>query len=121
MSLIARIVALPCLLWALCAGSPAALAGAGPILFVTQVPWVGFTTIAEAFGTQRAEMQSVPRGGDLWIRYPDGTLRNLTQEAGFGSTGSQDVTGIAVRQPVVHWSGERALFSMVVGAPGKPT
>ncbi|MBK6289371.1 MAG: hypothetical protein IPJ33_05405 [Gammaproteobacteria bacterium] len=119
MSLIARIVALPCLLWALCAGSPAALAGAGPILFVTQVPWVGFTTIAEAFGTQRAEMQSVPRGGDLWIRYPDGTLRNLTQEAGFGSTGSQDVTGIAVRQPVVHWSGERALFSMVVGAPGK--
>lgn len=46
-----------------------------------------------------------PRGGGLFIRYPDGTLRNLTQEAGY--------TNVAVREPSVHWHGNKALFSMV--------
>lgn len=51
------------------------------------------------------------------IRYPDGSLRNLTKEAGFGMDGLQGANAIAVREPTVHWSGTKALFSMVVGAP----
>jgi cytochrome c553 len=89
-----------------------------PILFVTQVPVpADFTTIGAVFGNHKASMSDVARGGDLWIRYPDGNLRNLTQAAGFGSTGQQGANAIAVRDPSVHWSGKKAVFSMVVGAP----
>lgn len=91
-----------------------------PILFVTQVPQPGdFTTIGALFGNHRGSVDSAPRGGDLWIRYPDGTLKNLTKAAGFGVDGAQHSGGIAVREPAVHWSGEKAVFSMVVGAPSK--
>lgn len=88
-----------------------------PILFVTQVPVpADFTTVGAVFGNHRAQLDSVARGGDLWIRYPDGTLRNLTAAAGYGTTGFQGSTAIAVREPSVHWSGAKAVFSMVVGA-----
>lgn len=92
-----------------------------PILFVTQVPIrEDFTTIGSVFGNHTGEMQSVGRGGDLWMRYPNGTLKNLTQTAGYGSTGAagfQNHTAIAVRDPSVYWDGTKALFSMVIGAP----
>ena len=89
-----------------------------PILFVTQVPVpADFTTIGSVFGNHQADMQSAPRGGDLYIRYPDGTLKNLTATAGFGMNGQQGAAAIAVRDPAVHWSGTKAVFSMVVGAP----
>ena len=90
-----------------------------PILFVTQIP-VGndFTTIGSVFGNHRPGTDSVGRGGDLCLRYPDGSVRKLTAEAGFGvATGFQGTNAIAVRDPAVHWSGQKALFSMVVGAP----
>ncbi|MCB8945558.1 MAG: hypothetical protein H6658_17555 [Ardenticatenaceae bacterium] len=91
-----------------------------PILFVTQPPIVqDFTTIGSTFGNHLASMWAVARGGDLWIRYPDGTLKNLTQLAGYGSNnpdGFQDDDAIAVRDPSVHWSGEKAIFSMAIGA-----
>ncbi len=87
-----------------------------PILFVTQVPVPqDFTTIGAVFGNHRASLDAVARGGDLWIRYPDGTLKNLTAAAGVGAVGLQGPTSIAVREPSVHWSGTKALFSMVVG------
>jgi hypothetical protein len=89
-----------------------------PILFVTQVPHAAdFTAITSTFGNHSGQIDSVPRGGDLWIRYPDGTLRNLTRAAGYGMDGRQGANAIAVREPSVHWSGTKALFSMVVGAP----
>ena len=89
-----------------------------PVLFVTQVPVPGdFTTIGSVFGNQLASLSSAARGGDLWIRYGDGTLKNLTEAAGYGASGMQGAAAIAVREPSVHWSGTRALFSMVVGAP----
>ncbi|HEY6228069.1 MAG TPA: hypothetical protein VI282_13175 [Verrucomicrobiae bacterium] len=89
-----------------------------PILFVTQTPLPGdFTSIVSLFGNHRGSMDSAPRGGALWIRYQDGTLRNLTLAAGFGHDGSQNTDGIAVREPCVHWDGTKAIFSMVVGAP----
>jgi hypothetical protein len=89
-----------------------------PILFVTQVPLpADFATVTSTFANQIASPSAAPRGGDLWIRYPNGTLKNLTRAAGFGMQGSQGSGAIAVREPSVHWSGTKALFSMVIGAP----
>jgi len=89
-----------------------------PILFVTQVPVPGdFTSVASTFGNQVPSVQQAPRGGDLWIRFPDGTTKNLTRAAGFGTSGMQGANAIAVREPSVHWSGTKALFSMAIGAP----
>lgn len=89
-----------------------------PLMFVTQVQMPGdFTNIGSTFGNQQGGMQSVGRGGDLFILYPDGVLRNLTQAAGYGNAGFQGAQSIAVRNPSVHWSGTKALFSMVIGAP----
>jgi hypothetical protein len=44
-------------------------------------------------------------------------LRNLTQEAGYGNVGLQGANAIAVRDPAVHFTGTKAIFSMVIGAP----
>ena len=95
------------------ASADAAVTTPYPVLFVTQTPFgQDFTNIMSTFGTHRGSTDSAPRGGDLWIRHPDGTLRNLTAEVGYGTTpGGQ----IAVRDPMPHWDGTRALFSMVVG------
>lgn len=88
------------------------------ILFVTQVPVpADFTTIGSTFGNHQPSLDSCGRGGDLYIRYPSGMLKNLTRAAGFGQWGAQTTNAIAVRQPCVHWSGNKAVFSMVVGAP----
>lgn len=98
-------------------GQPAPISTPYPIMFVTQVPVpADFTTIGAVFGNHRASLDAVARGGDLWIRYPDGTLKNLTAAAGYGTNGFQGATAIAVREPNVHWSGTKAVFSMVVGA-----
>ncbi|HEY0372765.1 MAG TPA: hypothetical protein VGD79_12225 [Thermoanaerobaculia bacterium] len=95
-----------------------AVATTNPILFVTQVPMdEDFTTIGSTFGNHSGQIDSVPRGGDVWIRYPDGTLKNLTRAAGYGMEGRQGANAIAVRDPHVHWNGTKALFSMVIGAP----
>ena len=83
-----------------------------PILFVTQVPVpADFATVGSVFANHGANPGEAARGGDLWIRYPDGTLRNLTKEAGYGTEGHQGADAIAVRNPAVHWNGKRALFS----------
>ena len=79
-----------------------------------------FTTIGAVFGNHQGSLWSVARGGDLWIRYGDGTLKNLTQAAGYGVNGLQGASSIAVREPSVHWSGTKALFSMVVGGADAP-
>src|SRR5215471_10471005 len=105
-------------LLALIAGFSVCAGPTNSILFVTQVPIPGdFTTIASTFGNQKATPDSCGRGGDLYIRYPDGSVTNLTRLAGFGAWGSQLTNGISVRQPCVHWGGKKAVFSMVVGAP----
>ncbi|TGK28966.1 hypothetical protein EHQ12_15360 [Leptospira gomenensis] len=89
-----------------------------PILFVTQVPVPGkdFRTVAMTFANHTTGMTDVPRGGNLMIRFPGGRIRNLTGEAGFGSSDVfQGEKSIAVRDPNVHWSGKKALFSMLIG------
>jgi hypothetical protein len=91
-----------------------------PILFVTQVPMQKeFGSRMATFFNHETTPLQVPRGGDLMIRYPDGTLRNLTKEAGFGQEGLQGTNAIAVREPSVHWGGTKAVFSMVVGTSSK--
>src|SRR4051812_42596965 len=108
------------------------LSGAQPvlpnsILFVTQVPIATeindatvsnvFASVVSPFGNHLADTAHAGRGGDLWLRTPDGALRNLTRAAGLGADGPQHGIGIAVRDPAVHWSGTRAVFSMVAGTP----
>lgn len=88
-----------------------------PIMFCTQVPQpYGFGTAFETFGNHQASTYAAPRGGDLYIRYTDGSLKNLTQAAGYGQTGMQGANAIAVRDPSVHWSGTKAVFSMAIGS-----
>jgi len=91
---------------------------ATPILFAAQVPTLrDIGARASTFSNHLGDVGRVARGGDLMIRYPDGTMRNLTKEAGYGSEGFQGSQSIAVREPSVHWSGTKALFSMVIGGP----
>ena len=99
------------------ATATAAVVTPRPILFVTQVPVGAFGTVTSIFDNHEPGPQQAPRGGDLVLRYPNGTLRFLTAEAGFGAGGQQGANAIAVREPCVHWSGEKALFSMAIGAP----
>lgn len=102
-----------------------------PILFVAAMPvHEDFATNTSTFANHFASINEAGRGGDLYIRYPNGTLCNLTQQAGYGSTGVfvpsvpdfptappgfQDGNAIAVRDPAVHWNGTKAVFSMVIG------
>lgn len=89
----------------------------GTIIFATQVPMlVDFAGRLSTFGNHRPGEDIAPRGGDLMIRYPDGLLRFLTKEAGYGMDGFQGASSIAVRDPAVHWSGNKAVFSMIVGS-----
>lgn len=105
--------------------APVLIPGVGPttpfpILFVTQPPLPDdFTTVNAVFGNHQAGLQESNRGGDLWIRYTDGTLKNLTAAAGFGNDGFQGESAIAVRDPAVYWDGAKAIFSMVIGAPAE--
>lgn len=92
-----------------------------PIVFVTQVPVpADFTTIGAVFGNHRGAVSSAARGGDLWIRYTDGTLKNLTLAAGINSnSGMLGATSIAVRDPSPHWDGNKIIFSAVTGVATK--
>jgi hypothetical protein len=92
-----------------------------PILFATQVPVANDNAARlSAFANHLPDIDKAPRGGDLMLRYPDGRLRNLTREAGFGNDGAQGANAIAVREPSVDWDGRSAVFAMLVGAPQDP-
>lgn len=106
------------LLAAAMVGASVVMAPAAPVLFVTVTPSSGDTTsgsfghFVSLVGSHRATTSLAPRGGDLWIKYDDGTLRNLTEECGYGTTAGAEIT---VREPNVHWNGQKAVFSMAVG------
>ncbi|MEO5712816.1 MAG: hypothetical protein ABIT37_04950 [Luteolibacter sp.] len=116
---------------AIASTSVAAVLPTQPILYVTQVPVMNENkdgghvvannrmNVGSLFGQHLGDTASCGRGGALMIRYVDGATRNLTFAAGYG-TAAQQQTGpnsIAVRSPAVDWTGQKALFSMVVGAP----
>jgi len=104
---------------ALCVGlSASAQSPTVPIVFVTQFPiTTDFATIGSVFANHLPAMDSAGRGGDLYIRYADGSLKNLTQTAGFGSATFQGPSAISVRDPAVNDAANRLIFSMVIGAP----
>ncbi|MGB4776035.1 MAG: hypothetical protein WBP45_12730, partial [Daejeonella sp.] len=87
-----------------------------PIMFVTVQPSSDFSYQLQTFGNHLTSLNSAPRGSNLWIMYPDGTLRNLTAEAGLGLPESvvQGKGAIGVRQPSVHWTGKKALVSIIL-------
>jgi hypothetical protein len=112
----------------------AAAALPNPIIFVTQTPTTrgepDIGTITGTFTTHLTTIISAPRGGSLHILYPDGTLRDLLADAlaeacasgrptcdpnGAFKLGSANllVNGYAVREPTVHWDGDKVLFSLV--------
>jgi hypothetical protein len=97
-----------------------------PIVFVTQPPIPRelnssvsntFLSVVTLFGNHLADTAHAARGGNLWLMTTNGGLVNLTRNAGLGANGIQDGNGIEVRDPAIHWSGKKVLFSMVVGAP----
>lgn len=103
-----------------------ALTLANPILFVTQVHMPrenngnvsnSFVSVVSPFGNQMGDTERAGRGGDLMLLTTNLGLVNVTRHAGFGTNGVQDGVGIGVRDPAIHWSGKKAIFSMVVGAP----
>ncbi len=100
-----------------CALSAAALPN-NPIVFVTSPPARNtFSGLLAMIGNHRGNPGDATRGGDLWIRYPDGSLKNLTLAAGYGIPNSSDSNMIAVRDPSPSWDGSKVIFSMVVGVP----
>ena len=55
-----------------------------PIVFVAQMPPMqGYASLNDAFTNHLAGPDSAPRGSDLYILYPDGSLKNLTASAGW--------------------------------------
>lgn len=91
-----------------------------PIVFVTAVPVVSMQGHLNAFGNHGTSIVDSIPGGDLYIRYPNGALKNLTESAGFGVKSSDIQKGkkpIAIRQPTAHWSGKKVIFSMLTGGP----
>ena len=108
-----------------CAAQPTTPTNA--LLFVTQVPIANeindgtvsnvFVSVVSPVGNHLADTAHAGRGGDLWMRYTNGALLNLTRKGGFGTNTIQHGVGIAVRDPAVYWDATKAIFSMVVGAP----
>lgn len=109
--------------------------GGNAIIFVTQTPLAGrsdFAVITSTFGNHLPHPNRAPRGGSLMIRYPDGEVRDLLDIAlkqacttgsdlcvpGGSLTLDEDgmlLDGFSVRDPVVHWNGNKVLFSMTGG------
>jgi hypothetical protein len=109
------------------AGNPA-----NPILFVTQVPMpeeVNSRTVTQAymscvspFANHLADTGHAGRGGSLWIRFSSGQVVDLLAAADWSAVAASRPAAntVAVRNPSVHWLGDRAIFSMVIGAPTGP-
>jgi len=111
-----------------------AAALSNPLIFVSQTPVLSgeadIATVTGTFSTHLPSLQAAPRGGSLHILYPDGTLRDLLADAiaeacanarpacadvgSFAVNGSNILTNAhAVREPTVHWDGNKVLFSLL--------
>src|ERR1035438_1142761 len=118
------------LFFAVLAAPAGAISLPNPIVFISQPPIPRelnssvsntFLSVVSEFGNQQADTAHAARGGDLWLMTTNLGLVNLTRKAGFGTNGIQAGIGIDVRDPAIHWSGKKVLFSMVVGAPTNAT
>src|SRR4051812_48146387 len=106
---------------------------ANPILFVTQVPMpeeVNSRTVAQSymscvspFSNHLGDTGHAGRGGSLLIRFSNGQVIDLLSVADWSAVAASKPAAntIAVRNPSVNWAGDKAIFSMVIGAPSGPT
>lgn len=104
-----------------------------PILFVTQVPMPeevntrdvqnSYQSCVSPFSNHLPDTAHAGRGGSLWVRFGDGSVVNLLAVADWSGIpgGKPGVNAIAVRNPAVNWTADKALFSMVIGAPASAT
>jgi hypothetical protein len=123
---------LRCALFALLSCSALAGNPANPILFVTQVPMpeeVNSRTISESyqscvspFSNHLADTAHAGRGGSLYVRFSNAQVIDLLAVADWAAVpGGKPAAGsFAVRNPSVHWSATKAIFSMVIGKPSGP-
>ena len=119
------------------ASTPARATTAPRLAFVTQTPnplgVADFATVTAAFGSHRGTTEAAPRGGSLHVLYEDGDVVDILDAAFKAACSAQSplcdprgareidedgllIHGVAVRDPVVHWDGDRILFAMSVGA-----
>ena len=118
----------------LAAASTALLAGnpANPILFVTQVPipeevntrdlTQSFMSTVSPFGNHLADTTHAGRGGSLLVRFNNAQVVDLLAAADWSAIpgGKPAADAMAVRNPSVHWSAGKAIFSMTTGKPSGP-
>jgi hypothetical protein len=125
---VAIVLALCSICGALRAGNPA-----NPILFVTQTPMpeevnsrdvlTSYQSCVSPFSNHLADTAHAGRGGSLYIRFNDGQIINMLNVADWTaiSGGQPAANTVAVRNPAVNWTADKAIFSMVIGAPSSPT
>jgi len=100
-----------------------------PILFVTQVPipeevngrdiTQNFMSIVSPFANHLADTTHAGRGGSLHIRFSNGQVVDLLSVADWSAIpgGKPAADAMAVRNPAVHFSAGKAIFSMTYGKP----
>src|SRR3954470_14288928 len=105
---------------------------ANPILFVTQVPMPeevnsrsvtqSYMSCVSPFANHLADTGHAGRGGSLWIRFNNAQVVDLLAVADWSAVAASKPAAntIAVRNPAVSWAGDKAIFSMVIGAPSGP-
>ena len=134
---IANAVGATCVSLGFACAQPPAASPTADIVFVTQTPnplgALDFATVTSVFGNHRGTTEAAPRGGSLFIQYSDGSVRNILDEAfqeaclrglptcdprGYRVIDGNGLLthGVAVRDPVVHWDGDKVLFAMSIGA-----
>jgi len=104
-----------------------------PILFVTQVPMpeevnsrdilTSYESCVSPFSNHLADTAHAGRGGSLWVRFSNGQIVDMLAAADWSAIpgGKPAPNTIAVRNPSVSFAADKAVFSMVVGAPSGPT
>jgi hypothetical protein len=115
--------------------SPEAFAGnpTNPILFVTQVPMpeevnsrtvsVSYESCVSPFSNHLADTAHAGRGGSLLVRFSNAQVVDLLAVADWSAIpgGKPAANTLAARNPSVSWAADKAVFSMVVGAPSGPS
>jgi hypothetical protein len=103
-----------------------------PVLFITQVPMpeeVNSRTVVQSyqscvspFSNHLADTAHAGRGGSLHVRFGNGQVVDLLAASDWGAIagGKPAANTVAVRNPSVSWAGDKAVFSMVIGAPSGP-
>lgn len=82
-----------------------------------------YQSCVSPFSNHLADTAHAGRGGSLHVRFSDGQVVNLLAVADWSaiSGGKPAANTVAVRNPAVNWAADKAIFSMVIGAPSGPS